>query len=122
MNSTDIVMFTQNGTEISCNDEVFSNNLNTTTSIIWGIIAIIGIFANGTVLVVIFLASKLTSATQYFIINLALSDLIFLAICPTFLIMNYQTRIYNHLPFILGMLSKYLNRKNVLIVFKLKGK
>lgn len=104
MNSSQFSIIGQNDSEISCNDEIFSNNLNTTTSIIWGIIAIIGIFANGTVLVVIFLASKLTSATQYFIINLAISDLIFLAICPTFLIMNYQTKIYNHLPLLLGRL------------------
>ena len=78
--------------------------LKITNTIIWTVIAIVGILANGGVLVVMFLTSKFTSATQYFIINLALADLIFLAVCPTFLIINNQTNIYMYMPFIL---SKY---------------
>jgi predicted branched-subunit amino acid permease len=91
----------------NCTQQSFFLNLRTSNYFIWSLISIIGILANGTVLAVIFLQSKLSSATQYFIVNLALSDLLFLAICPIFLMINYQTGFYKYLPLILGNIIIY---------------
>jgi hypothetical protein len=57
-------------------------------TILWTLIAIVGILANSVVVVVMVFSAKLTSATQYFIINLAISDILFLAICPTLVLIN----------------------------------
>lgn len=93
----------RNGTCIN-QDAAFLTRMKIANTIIWSLIAISGILANGTVLVVMFMASKLTSATQYFIINLALSDLIFLTICPSFLIINNQINVYKYMPVLFGTL------------------
>lgn len=72
-------------------------------TILWSLISIIGIFANLCVIAVMLCGSKLTSATQYFIVNLAISDMLFLTICPTLALINlHGVIIYNHLPQFIG--------------------
>ena len=70
-----------------------------TFTIVWSLISFIGILANLSVVGVMLCGSKLTSATQYFIINLAISDTLFLTICPTLALINmHHVIIYDHLP------------------------
>ena len=81
----------------------FISNVRIVVSIVWPLIEIVGVLANAAVLIVMLCASRLTSATQYFIVNLALSDLLFLVICPTLALMNYhQLIIYEKLPQLVG--------------------
>ena len=78
---------------------MMSPNLLLTFTIVWSLISFIGILANLSVVAVMLCGSKLTSATQYFIINLAISDTLFLAICPTLALVNlHRVIIYDHLP------------------------
>ena len=74
-------------------------------TIIWPLIALVGIVANLIVIFVMCFSIKLTSATQYFIINLAVSDIIFLTVCPTLVIINVHKLIhYDELPKIVAIL------------------
>lgn len=67
----------------------------TIITISWTLIEIIGILANICVIVVMLCGSRLTSATQYFIINLAASDMLFLIVNPTLVLMNYHDILKN---------------------------
>ena len=72
-------------------------------TILWSLISLIGVLANLIVISVMVCGSKLTSATQYFIINLAISDLVFLTTCPTMALVNLHGLInYDRLPQFLG--------------------
>jgi hypothetical protein len=74
-------------------------------TIVWTLIAIVGILANSCVIAVMFFSAKLTSATQYFIINLAISDILFLAICPTLVLINVHKLVsYEEMPDLLAKL------------------
>ncbi len=78
---------------------MMSSRMLLTFTILWSLISFIGIFANLSVVAVMLCGSKLTSATQYFIVNLAISDTLFLAICPTLALVNlHRVIIYDHLP------------------------
>jgi hypothetical protein len=80
-----------------------SKNFLVIITILWSVISLIGILANLVVILVMICGSKLTSATHYFIINLAVSDLVFLLTCPTLALVSLHKLInYNHLPKILG--------------------
>ena len=73
-------------------------------TIIWPLIAVVGILANLCVIFVMIFSAKLTSATQFFIINLAISDILFLAICPTLVLINVHKLIsFDQMP---GLLAK----------------
>lgn len=72
------------------NEMDFTNRLSLTVTIVWSIIIVIGVLANGCVLVVILCKKHLTTPTQYFIFSLASSDLIFLLICPTITLVGYN--------------------------------
>ena len=79
--------FIQNSTEqeISLNDsEKFF------VTIIWCLIIIVGVVANGYVVVEITFSPQVASATQYFIANLTFSDLMFLIICPPIALLNFN--------------------------------
>ena len=97
-----------NGTSGECdamNDEFKgpSDNFLLIITILWSVISLIGILANLVVILVMICGSKLTSATHYFIINLAASDLVFLLTCPTLALVNLHGLInLNDLPQILG--------------------
>ncbi len=81
----------------------FFNQLGIIFTILWSLIAIFGILSNGCVLFVLLSNKKDLKVTQYFIINLAISDLLFLIICPSFSIINYNNIIiFDHLPEFLG--------------------
>jgi hypothetical protein len=83
----------------------FVSNLIKIMTAAWALIAILGILSNACVLVVFLMGKKNLNVTQCFIINLALSDMLFLIICPTFLIISYndlQITIFNNIPEILG--------------------
>lgn len=74
-------------------------------TIIWPLIAGIGILANMCVIVVMLMSAKLTSATQFFIVNLAISDILFLTICPTLVLFNMHRVIeLDNLPALLAKL------------------
>ena len=79
----------------------FSYKLNLAITIIWSIILIIGVLANGCVLLVMLCASQLKTATQYFIFSLASSDLLFLLICPTMALVGYN--FHSHYSDFLGL-------------------
>lgn len=81
----------------------FTDKLNTIMTVTWSLITVFGVLSNGLVLAVFLGSSQLITVTQYYIINLALSDLIFLLVCPAFLIINYNQNLdYNQLPVALG--------------------
>jgi hypothetical protein len=85
--------------------EDFMNLVRFISAIVWSIILVVGVLANGCVLLVMLSSSNFTSATHYFIINLALSDLIFLIICPTLALFNFYNFIfYDRLPEFLGQI------------------
>jgi hypothetical protein len=74
-------------------------------TILWILIAVVGILANTCVISVMLFSAKLTSATQYFIINLAISDILFLAICPTLVSINVHKLIsFEQMPSLLAKL------------------
>ena len=80
------------------NSAIISQPLLLLITIVWSLISLIGILANISVFTVMLCGSKLTP-TQYFIINLAISDTLFLAICPALLLINiHGVIIYDHLP------------------------
>jgi hypothetical protein len=80
------------------NPAMLSQPLLLTFTIVWSLISFIGIFANIGVFTVMLCGPKLTP-TQYFIINLAISDTLFLTICPTLALINlHGVIIYDHLP------------------------
>jgi hypothetical protein len=66
-------------------------------NILWSLIIIFGVSANSFVLGVLICGSRLTSTTQYFIINLATSDITFLLICPTVSLFHYNNINLNYL-------------------------
>ena len=89
----------------SCGDDFFNfeKNLAIIFNIIWCLIAVVGVLANSSVLIVMLCTTRFTSATQYFIVNLAISDLLFLLICPTLVMLNYNGLVnYTKLPFIIA--------------------
>ena len=71
-------------------ENTFTKTLTMIMTVIWVCIALIGILTNGCVLIVLFSNTQCFTVTQYFLISLALSDLLFLIICPTFSIINYN--------------------------------
>lgn len=74
-------------------------------TIIWPLITGVGILANMCVIVVMLMSAKLTSATQFFIVNLAISDILFLTICPTLVLFNMHRVIeLDNLPALLAKL------------------
>jgi hypothetical protein len=80
-----------------------SNRFLWIITFLWAFISLVGILANLVVILVMICGSKLTSATHYFIINLAASDLVFLLTCPTLALVNLHDLIdYSRLPQILG--------------------
>ena len=81
----------------------FVDNLTFVMSITWSAIAVVGILSNACVLFVMLCNTRILTVTQYFIINLALSDMVFLIICPTFTIISYnQIIIFDHIPDLMG--------------------
>lgn len=74
-----------------------TNNFILLLNIIWGLIIVFGLGANSFVLGVLICGSRLTSTTQYFIINLATSDLTFLLVCPTISLFHYNNINLNYL-------------------------
>lgn len=106
MNLTQFLVLNESYNESFCElweETSFVDNLSFFMSITWAIIAIVGILSNACVLVVMICNTQILTVTQYFIINLALSDMVFLIICPTFTIINYnQIIIFDHLPDLMG--------------------
>ncbi len=83
----------------------YVSNLIKIMTTLWALIAILGILSNACVLVVFLMSKKNLNVTQCFIINLALSDILFLIICPTFLIIStndLQNNLFNNIPDILA--------------------
>jgi len=81
----------------------FTTKLNAVMTATWSVITVCGVLSNGVVLAVFLCSSQLITVTQYYIVNLALSDLIFLLVCPAFLIVNYNQNFdYDNLPGTLG--------------------
>nr|QVK45766.1 G protein-coupled receptor [Proales similis] len=109
MNSTANVtlssdQFTGNSSGEQSDDEsLISKEFLTVISAVWMLIAFIGIVANLFVILVIAFVRRNKTATHYFIVNLAISDTLFLAICPALAIANLHQFIdYNRMPFILA--------------------
>lgn len=92
----------ENEFEEDLDNDVMIHYFLLTITVLWILIASVGVMANLIVICVMVCGTKLTSATQYFIINLAISDLLFLIICPTLALINlHRVIISNHFPEIL---------------------
>ena len=81
----------------------FSNDLKLVVTILWPIIVVIGVLANGCVLMVIMCTSKTKTTTQYFLLSLSTSDLIFLLICPTNALIGYNFEKFNFISDFQGL-------------------
>ncbi|CAF0775044.1 unnamed protein product [Brachionus calyciflorus] len=87
-----------NGTNVSSQNTV--TNLEIFT-FLWIFISVVGILANSVVVIV--LPTKKRSPTEYFCLNLAISDMLFLFVCPTLsLISLHKLIIYENLPLLLA--------------------
>lgn len=85
-------------------------------TILWPIISFIGILANLSVIFV--LPTKKQKPTDYFCLNLAISDLFFLILCPSMLLIDInQIDIYNNLPF---FLSNIVCKSNYFLTYVMK--
>jgi hypothetical protein len=98
----------ENAFEEDLDNDLMIHYFLLTITILWILIASVGVMANLIVICVMVCGTKLTSATQYFIINLAISDLLFLIICPTLALINlHRVIISNHFPeFLVKILCK----------------
>jgi hypothetical protein len=90
---TSTSLFNESLTASSVDDwenESFFFLIRTIVTVVWSVIIVIGVSANACVLFVTFFLSTNLTPTQYFIINLSISDLLFLLCCPTLLLVNYH--------------------------------
>lgn len=99
--SDDYYVVAENGGPPVMNDPKFL----VATTVVWLAISFVGIAANLCVIVVTFCCWSIKkSATQYFITNLAISDMLFLLISPTLALINLHDLIsFNHLPYFVGV-------------------
>lgn len=103
---------TDPNTEFNHHDFIaYAKIINQATIIIWPIVAVIGILANGCVLLVILFVSKFknsstkseNAATKCFIFSLATSDLIFLTLCPFNALINSKFEVFDSKAYWLGL-------------------
>lgn len=82
-------------------------------TVLWPIISVIGIIANLTVIFV--LPTKKQRPTEYFCLNLAISDLFFLIFCPSMVLIDInEIEIYKNMPL---FLSTFICKSNFFLTY-----